>query len=600
LAAAKTNLKSIKKMKKFIPCCVALIGIVSLLDAQCPPEATTSIKTNRLFLYFPTIADNTFGDVEFGAGSGVQTRPLNPFNVADLNASIGTTAQLRNRIFQKVSEDYCEFNVEVRSTTTKPNPVGTDWNIIGISSDFDIHANDLFGLAQAADIGNIDREDFARVWSGVYKEQYGNAGNVLHGTNATLERWANAIGHTTSHEAGHNYGLTHSDSHSKVGEDDTNHHVMASGVTNLTGEERCQNRHFSDRSYEILGHNVGLNTKILYNWDFTNPNRVEARSFVLILLSTASTLTLNWSYEGEKSPWKRPTLVKTGATKVFLGTTYNVFTLTFSKPKSWTGGAEGRVPAGMGFHVGATFSEREPILVYETTLRNSAENNLPLHPRVISFDAGAADLRNGAFNVSIFNPSGTPNVIVRNVQVGFLPRMASIESMVADREKTLTDWQGFRVDYRNPSKSFTGVEKQAIEKQFTFKLAQFTDPRFVDITYDSTNCKKGFKKGAGNKDAVSGEVEYCPDGTALSLFPSTYIYLTATVVVQNTEFYDPKLQKMVRGDLENQVFYQFSGILPDFNKNGVDDLLDIRNNNSIDKNKNGIPDEAEKVIKKSR
>ena len=588
------------KQKMFFIICVIFLYANSAFG-QCPPGASFSAKTNRLFLYFPTTTDATFGDVEFGAGSGnslVTTRPLNPFNVSDLDASIGTTAQLRDRIFQVVTEDYCEFNVEVIQTTTNPSPAGTNWHVVGVGSDFDSDANNLFGLAQDVDINNVDRQDFARVWARSFREQYGATGQALNGANSTLARWGTAIGHTTSHEAGHNYGLGHGDSAPRTGEDEQNNHILATGSTGLTGEMRAgRNRHFSDRSYEILGHNVGLNVSTLYNWDFTNTNSTDAHSLVLTLLSTASTLTLNWSYNGSLSPWTNPTVTNTGTTRSFLGTTYNVFTLTFSAPKSWSNGPNGIVPAGIGFHVGATFSQSNPIMVYEATLRNSANANLPLHPRAIGFDAGAADLNSGDFNVTMFNANIGTNLIIRDVRVGFLPRMASIEAMVRGRERELSDIWGSPVLYRNTSKSFEGFEKQQeVKDKFTFRLARFLDQRFVDITYDSTNCKPGFKKNSGKGDAVNGEVEYCPHGTVLSLFPSTYVYITATVIEPNVDYYDPIQKKMVRGDVESRVYYQFAGILPDFNKNGVDDILDIRNKTSVDQNNNGIPDESEKPV----
>ena len=34
---------------------------------------------------------------------------------------------------------------------------------------------------------------------------------ALRGNHSTLERWANSIGSTAAHEAGHNYGLSHAD-----------------------------------------------------------------------------------------------------------------------------------------------------------------------------------------------------------------------------------------------------------------------------------------------------------------------------------------------------------------------------------------------------
>ncbi len=571
--------------------CALLIGCQAF--AQCPLGSLTSPKGNRLFLYFPTAADATFPEYYTAE---VVTSPVQPFNVADLDAGIGTTAQLRDRIFQIVSQDYCEFNVEVTQTTTNPSPAGTNWQVVGIGSDAETAGgSDLFGVAQDVDIDNDDPEDFARVFARSFRNAYG-AGTAelsLSGGNSTLERWATAIGHTTSHEAGHCFGLSHGDSAPRTGEDAQNNHIMATGITGLTGETRAgRNRHFSDRSYEILGHNLGLNIKTLLNWDFTNPNSADAHSLVLTLLSTASSLSLSWFFNGSMSPWTNPTIAATGGTRTFQGTSYNVFTLTFSADKAWSGGADGVVPAGVGFHVGAAFNESNPVIVFETRLRNSGGTNLALHPRAISFDAGAADLATGDFNVRAFNGGADAGqLIIRDLQVSFLPRMASIETMM--REGRLTDFRGIPVDMRPASKIFRPLEGQEVKDNFAFTIARFLDPRHVDQTYDSTGCKPGFRSKGGINDAAFGEIEYCPHGTVLSLFPSTYVYITATVVDPNAEYFDRAQNKMVRGPLESRVFYQFAGIMPDFNKNGVDDILDIRNKTSVDANNNGIPDDGE-------
>lgn len=578
-------------MKKLILKTTLFCALLACFDtfAQCPPGALTSPKGNRLFLYFPTVADATYPE---HYTLEVVTSPLQPFNVADLAAGIGTTAQLRDRIFQLVTEDYCEFNVQVTQTTTNPSPTGTNWQVLGIGSDAETDAgNDLFGVAQDVDINNADPEDFARGFAGSFRNAFGTG--ALGGANSTLERWATAIGHTMAHEAGHNYGVGHGDSAPRAGEDEQNNHVMATGNTGLTGEMRAgRNRHFSDRSYEILGHNLGLNIKTLLNWDFVNPNSLDAHSLELTLLSTAASLTLSWFFNGTSSPWTSPTIAATGGTRSFQGTNYNVFTLTFSTDKAWSGGADGIVPPGGEFHVGAAFNEANPVIVFETRLKNSAGTNLTLHPRAVSFDAGTADVADGSFNVRAFNTEADRgSLIIRNLQVSFLPRMASLETMM--REGRLVDIRGIPVDIRPASKNFRPIQEREIKDNFVFSIAKFLDPRHVDQTYDSTGCKVGFKKGGGPNDANNGEIEYCPHGTVLSLFPSTYIYLTATVVDPDAEYFDRTQNKMVKGPLETRVFYQFAGILPDFNKNGIDDLLDIRNKTSIDQNQNGIPDDGE-------
>src|SRR5262245_45401799 len=64
---------------------------------------------NKLYLYFPTAADATFPNYPQGCGTPVS--PAQPFNVSDLDPGIGTTAQLRNGVFDMVTDAYCEINV---------------------------------------------------------------------------------------------------------------------------------------------------------------------------------------------------------------------------------------------------------------------------------------------------------------------------------------------------------------------------------------------------------------------------------------------------------------------------------------------------------
>ena len=71
--------------------------------------------------------------------------------------------------------------------------------------------------------------------------------------------------------------------------------------------------------------------------------------------------------------------------------------------------------------------------------------------------------------------------------------------------------------------------------------------------------------------------------------------MIVTVVDPNASYFDRVQNKMVTGPLESKVFYQFAGKVPDFNKNGIDDLVDIRKKTSVDENNNGIPDDGEKA-----
>lgn len=589
-------------MKKKVLLLVSLIGFAFAVEAlaQCPVGwSLTSVRT-KLYLYFASASDAAFPEYD----PDVQTSPLEPFNVSDLDAGIGTTAQLRDRVTNIVKEDYCEFDVEVVATTTAPSPTEAFWQVVGLGTDDEFFfGNELFGVAQDVDLNNADPQDFSRVYARSFLNAYGpgEAEPALAGANSTLDRWATAIGHTASHEAGHNFGLSHGNSAPRTGEDQTNNHIMATGSTGLTGEMRAgRNRHFSDTSYEILGHNIGLRFKTLTNWDFINPNAEDAHQLVLTLLSPAPTLTLNWFYGGGMSPWTNPTIAAAG-TQSFQGTTYNKFTLTFSSPKAWSGGANGIVPGGAAFHTGATFSETDLVIVFETRVKDSGGANLNLHPRLIGFNAGAADLNNGDFNIRAFNVGNA--MIIEDLQVQFLPRMLSIESMINGAR--MLDVHGNPVAPTRTSDAYRPVKSLEVREFADIRIATFRDPRTVDIFYDKTKCKPRGQGQPGSSpqpsassprnpgDTKNGEIEYCPDGWALSLFPSTYVYLVATIVDPNARFWDRAQGRYVDGPLRTKVFHQFGGMLPDFNRNGIDDLIDIRTNTSPDKNQNGIIDTVE-------
>jgi hypothetical protein len=582
------------KLKQLIAPLLSLLFVPSLSKAQnCSEGAATSVKHHKIYLYFPTSDDATFPDFATSQGYLQSTSPLKKFDVADLDASIGSTNSLISSVLSVVQEDYCEFDVEVVSTQTKPTPSEAQWNIVGIGSDAN-DADGLFGLAQNADINNSIAQDYARVWAGTYKSTYGPGGSnpplVLSGAGSTLDRWANAIGGTASHEAGHNFGLVHS-TVLRPGEDALQNHLMPAGPS-VDGTHRVANRHFSDESYEILAHNIGLNTFTVTNWDFINPNAQEAHSCVITVLSHASSLSFSRVYTGSRSPWKDPTITAAG-TATYQGDTYNKFTITFSVPQAWEGGVDGIVPGGAPFHVGVSFNEPDPFIVYETRLRDASGTNLGLHPRVPSFDEGSADKATGDFVMKMNNASGAP-LEIANLEVFYLPRQAAIENMITG--DTLKDNQGYPIHMQGASKSFTFERNTILKDSASFRLARYTDPRMVDLTYDSTNCKRGLivnGKHRGVGDGAVNDVEYCPNGIALSLFPSTYVYIKATVVDKNATYYDRAQHKMVTGPLTSTVFYQFAGKVPDFNHNGIDDLIDIRTKTSVDKNNNGIPDESE-------
>jgi len=568
---------------------MVFLPLEAILSQNCPPGATTSQRDNKLFLYFPTTADNSFPEYN----SQATTSPLASFDVSDLDSGIGTTAQLRNRIFEIVTEDYCEFNVEVIQTTTSPNTSSIPrWQVVGIGSDDEtIFGGNLFGVAQDVDIDDADAQDYARVYAGSFGEAYGGTGGELNGSNSNLERWATAIGHTTSHEAGHNYGLGHGDSAPRTGEDGQNNHILATGSTGLTGEVRAsRRRHFSDQSYEILAHNIGLNVKTLYNWDFVNPNSSDAHSMEITLLSSASSLTISWWYNGSRSPWRDPTITATGSNRSFQGTSYNEFILTFSLDKNWSSGSPGIAPPGVEFHTGASFVESDPVIVYDTKLQNSSGTDLPLHPRMIGFDAGALDLSTGDLDLTLFNPNEEEgDLIVENLTIQLLPRLVDIEIMLDDQPL-----QGIRGLPVNNYSRCTPLTRFRLSDNRKFSIANLNDKRFVDLTYDPSDCEEGIIQSSNDGEGI--EVKYCPKGTALSLFPSTSVYVTATIIDTEAQYFDPDEGAIVTGPLASKVFYQFIGIVPDLNENGVDDLIDIRYGTSSDENSNGVVDEVDPNI----
>ena len=117
---------------------------------------------NVIYLYYPTASDSNFPN-DIG-GIGETTSPLAPFDVSDLDSGIGTTAELRSAITERVKIDYCEFDMRVIQTTsdngtTNPTPSDPRWQVVGIGSDGN---NGLFGIADDVDIGDNELTDFAR------------------------------------------------------------------------------------------------------------------------------------------------------------------------------------------------------------------------------------------------------------------------------------------------------------------------------------------------------------------------------------------------------------------------------------------------------
>jgi Peptidase M66 len=554
----------------------------------CPISYGTAdnAKPNKLYLYFPTVADATFP--QFG-----MTSPLAAFNVANLTSYTGTAAALRDAVTDVVADDYCEFDVQVRQTTTAPPTTFARRNTVGIGTDDNDGA---FGLAQAVDAGDPTAVDFAREWAGSYQSQFGGAGGALNGANSTLKRWARGIGGTAAHEAGHNYGLAHGDDSTSVaGEDVNTRHLMAAGST-FTGEQRVgYRRHFSNRTFSILAANVGLSIQTMHNWDLVNPNAQTAFRLRMDFLSTMTSAILSWSWLGPSSPWSTPTVTKLSGTTTFKGTTYNRFRIEWSTPKAWSGGASGQVPGGGQFHVGATFSgvdfnQPDPIIITNTQLLDSGGTPLTLQPRLAGYDAGTLDAADGSFDVRFFNVRSAQPILIRNLVVRQLPRVLSLNAMNAGARGRLFDWTG------HPFSAWPKTQRTLLKKSRLLKrgqgiavtVARLSQPRHIFERWNERNCK--------TQDNINGtpDVARCVPGYSIDLFPATTFYLTGTVVVPNAKHWNRKRKRYVVSELTSQLFVQIGGRRPDLNKNRVDDAIDIATGHSKDENKDGVPDEAQR------
>lgn len=582
-----------------LACGVTALGLAlsagAALAAPCPPSVLATPKGNQLYLYFPTTADASFplwANTGPGSLTSGATSPLQPFNVADLDPTIGTTAQLRNLVYDFVVDDYCEFNVKVNQTTAAPSPTVPRWQIVGVGTDSASAGGALFGIAQAVDTNDSNPQDYARVFGKSFKDACGGPGGALTGANSTLLRWATAIGETTAHEAAHNYGAAHGHSAPKPTEDGQNWHIMATGSTGLTCALRAtRNRHFSDTEYEILGHNIGLNVKTLHNWDFVNPNNTNADCMRIRLLSNVNSLNIGWWYNGSMSPWQNPTVTFTGSSQWFQGTSYFVHHLDFSSPKSWSGLTPGVVIPDDLFHTGATFTGSPTVIVFDVQLYSggcSAGTMLPLAPRLAGYDTGDVDEGSGDFNLNFFNTAPAAGALrLAEVQVFRSPRMIDINSMMATARPV--DIQGAAVEL-TPVATFRNIE---LAERASLRIGNLRDKRSVDIQYADDDCPQG-SIGTAALSVGDGETEmkYCHQGNALSLFPATYTYVIATVVDPKARYWDRERREFVTGPRQNILYYQLGGFVPDFNDNGIDDLIDIRTGTSRDEDRNGIPDEV--------
>jgi len=195
--------------------------------------------------------------------------------------------------------------------------------------------------------------------------------------------------------------------------------------------------------------------------------------------------------------------------------------------------------------------------------------------------------------MAMYNTDATAgDMVIRDMLIQYLPRQVDINAMIEG--EVMRDVRGIRVQPhggcdRKPCKPRRDFK---LNESKEFHLGKLSDDRFVDIIHDASDCELGAVTVSG-ADMEGGSLKYCMKGNSLSLFPSTSIYVTATIIDPNARYFNRTTGAYVNGPLESKVFYQFVGMAPDFNDNGVDDLIDIREGNSVDTNGNGVVDEVE-------
>ena len=552
---------------------LALLSLAGGAQAATCLAYNPANKANKLYLLYPN-APLTYPSFGFSAGS--VTNPAAPFNAADLPSYTGTTTALRDAITHVVELDYCEFNVQVIPTATLPPTTFPRRNTVAVTTKSDI-ADGLFGLAQNVDTGDGTAVDYSYVWGKTYQDWTGGPGGALNGANSTLDRWANSIGGTAAHEAGHNYGLAHNTTLAP-GEDTYKHHVMPAGGS-LNAEDRAgYRRHFSDGECSTLAANVGLSLQTMWNWDMVNPNAAAAYSLDMTVLYPSTTPpVLAWSFAGCSSPWINPTVIgPTGPAQTFQGGTYYPYTLRWNTPNSGSCvGTPGQAPGGVLFHIGATFtsvnfslSTPNPIVIKDVILRDSGGTAMSLNPRLHAFDAGTLDTIGGNLNLGVFNLGEAP-LQLANLQMRELPRVIALDQMV--RDGRIADFTGMPFEPW-PQTTRTLVDKASVDpgRGLSLPIARLDQKRHVYEVITPEDCLKAL----GDRLGGGPDTTDCFPGTNIDLFPSTTMYFIGESVDPQATYWDPTQKRYVRGPLSSRTYYQVTGRRLDTDKNGVDDYVD--------------------------
>jgi hypothetical protein len=579
----------------------AIASAIPVRAQTCPIEdpAILAAKNNYLYLYFPTAPDSSFPAYD------INVSPVAAFDVSALTTGIGTTAQLIGAVQNVVADDYCEFNVQVIATTTNPATLASppaQRVTVGIGDDIN---GTTWGEAQEVDIGNTIAVDFARVWAGTYTTCEGGGGppdggvgctgGALTGAGNTLVNWAQAIGGTAAHEAGHTYGLAHTDDDPPPcpatpncddsqggptptpGEDPYYQHLMPAGY-NLTASQRADyRRHFSNRTYGLLATNVGLSVETMHNWTLINPNAQSGSSLTIAFLSTLPSVPISWFYNGNQSPWLNPTVSGPSGMAVFQGITYNEYSITWSSPNpAWGSPSPGIVGGGVQFHIGATFTgvnfdTPDPIIIQNVTLFDASSNPLALHPRLAGYDAGTLDSASDSMQLHFFPATGAPGLRLESAEIYQLPRVAAIDSMVGDGRPMTYDklpivpWSVTKCaasELRDGATCTVAKLSQEPHVKETFLVGQ---PGVYDCSQGvptvprrNPNPTVGLSRPSDSSRPLDYEGPICA-GSQTDPFPSATVYVIAKFVDPAEKHWDPATKQYVVGPVTSTTYYQFAG-----------------------------------------
>lgn len=534
-------------MKRFLTVFAAAVVFFVAADARSAPHT----------LYLNFTGDANFP--EFGS-SNYNTSPLSAFDASQLDSNFGSAEanQIMTSVFNFVTADYYEFDLNVTMTKPSSGPyqtVGIDHTIATWGSGSNQRWN--FGKANGID-NDPDDVDHGRVFGG----SFGDWSSAWQGTNSTVDRWSYAIAETTAHEAGHNYGVKHPYSAPNSAEsaagDSQSDHLLATGSTGLTPEERTVDRHFSDTSYGVLAANLGLNSRTLTNWAFRNPNDVKAHDFHINFRSQHSSLTV--TSELGRDPFGTYAVTNMGQTTID-GKTWYEYEVEWADGNGVEAGAlwysgiklsglSSLSPIEAPYVIQPLQPVSDDLIITDTYLTDANGDRMPLRPRTVSYGSGDLDSA-GTLSVPISNDSDEP-LVLRNMRFRLVPRMIDPDTMVAESTETPMSADGHTVSIFEDI-LFPGDITLLPGEETSFALADFNNWLAVKLAEAA-----GGGGGANDSDLI--EVEYLEPSTWRDMFPSAYIYGTGSVVMLNQQVWDPELEQFIFTDVETEVFFQLSGL----------------------------------------